>query len=125
MRLKDKVAIITGAGSGIGAESARRFVEEGARVLIATPLAAGHPKTTDEQLDKLKRGLGKTQVLGRIGDPIDIANAALFLASDESTFITGHTQVVDGGAYAGKPWARQGEWITSDRPIKMYRPAER
>jgi NAD(P)-dependent dehydrogenase (short-subunit alcohol dehydrogenase family) len=93
--------------------------------IIATPLAAGHPKTTDEQLDKLKRGLGKTQVLGRIGDPVDIANAAVFLASEESSFVTGHAQVVDGGAYAGTPWARQGDWIKADRPIKMYRPADR
>ena len=93
--------------------------------IIATPLAAGHPKTTDEQLAKMKKGLGKTQVLGRIGDPVDIANAAVFLASDESSFVTGHAQVVDGGAYAGKPWARQGDWITADRPIKMYRPDDR
>ena len=93
--------------------------------IIATPLAAGHPQTTDAQLDKMKNHLGKTQVLGRIGDPVDIANAAVFLASDESGFITGHAQVVDGGAYAGKPWARQGDWITADRPIKMYRPEDR
>ncbi len=93
--------------------------------IIATPLAAGHPQTTDEQLERLKKGLGKTQVLGKIGDPVDIANAAVFLASDEAGFITGHAQVVDGGAYAGKPWARQGDWITTDRPIKMYRPEDR
>lgn len=35
--------------------------------------------------------------IGRPGRPIDIAHAALFLASDESTFVTGHALVVDGG----------------------------
>lgn len=39
-------------------------------------------------------------VLGRIGQPEDIANAALFLASDEASFITGHGLVVDGGFMA-------------------------
>jgi len=37
---------------------------------------------------------------GRIGQPEDIANAALFLASDEARFITGTELVVDGGMTA-------------------------
>ncbi len=93
--------------------------------IIATPLAAGRAGTSQETLDKMKKALGKSQVLGRIGDPIDIANAALYLASDDSSFVTGHAQVVDGGAFAGKPWAKQGEWITEHRPIRMYRPEGR
>ena len=93
--------------------------------IIATPLAAGRPNVSEEGLAKMKRALGKSQPLGRIGDPEDIARAALWLASDESSFVTGHAQVVDGGAFAGRPWSRQGEWITTPRPIKMYRPEGR
>lgn len=53
--------------------------------------------------------------VGRPGWPIDIARAALFLASDESSFITGHALMVDGGltiqlqdslSYAVERWAR-------------------
>ena len=93
--------------------------------IIATPLAAGRPNVSEEGLAKMKRALGKSQPLGRIGDPEDIARAALWLASDESSFVTGHAQVVDGGAFAGRPWSKQAEWITAPRPIKMYRPEGR
>jgi NAD(P)-dependent dehydrogenase (short-subunit alcohol dehydrogenase family) len=39
--------------------------------------------------------------IGRIGAAEDVANAAVFLASDESSFVTGTTLVVDGGMRAG------------------------
>jgi NAD(P)-dependent dehydrogenase (short-subunit alcohol dehydrogenase family) len=38
--------------------------------------------------------------VGRIGLPTEIANAVLWLASDEATFAVGHDLVVDGGATA-------------------------
>jgi NAD(P)-dependent dehydrogenase (short-subunit alcohol dehydrogenase family) len=49
-RLKDKVAIITGAGQGIGAATARRFSQEGARVVIAEL----NPKTGDAVAAELR-----------------------------------------------------------------------
>jgi len=93
--------------------------------IVATPLATGSSRASDESLKKLASALARNQALGRVGQPQDIARAALWLASDDSEWVTGHAQVVDGGAFAGRPWSRQGDWITTDRPIKLYRPEGR
>jgi len=50
--------------------------------------------------DEQVTALGQTLPLGRIGAPTDIAQVAVFLASDESSWITGSNIVVDGGATA-------------------------
>jgi NAD(P)-dependent dehydrogenase (short-subunit alcohol dehydrogenase family) len=52
-----------------------------------------------ERADRLTR----MHPLGRLGEPDDIANAIVFLASSESSWITGHSLVVDGGFSAGHP----------------------
>jgi NAD(P)-dependent dehydrogenase (short-subunit alcohol dehydrogenase family) len=46
-------------------------------------------------------GFAKQYPLGRVGEPLDIANAALFLVSDDASWITGTILVVDGGLTAG------------------------
>ena len=51
--------------------------------------------------DKVLDGMKARTPLGRLGDPRDIANAYLFLASDEAGFITGETLRVDGGIVVG------------------------
>ncbi|HMJ44114.1 MAG TPA: glucose 1-dehydrogenase [Pseudolabrys sp.] len=48
-----------------------------------------------------KAALLKTVPLGRVGDPADIARAAVFLASENASFITGQILTVDGGKTAG------------------------
>jgi len=69
-----------------------------------------HPTFVDTPiLDPLRQMLGKDEAeaklarqipLGRIGQPIDIANAVLYLASDESRFMTGAELKLDGGISA-------------------------
>ena len=44
--------------------------------------------------------------MGRFGEADEVARAALFLASDDAAFITGHTLAVDGGYLAGGLWSR-------------------
>ncbi|MDW7745717.1 MAG: SDR family oxidoreductase [Halomonas sp.] len=48
------------------------------------------------------QGLIGLHPIGRLGRPEEIANAFLFLASDEASFVTGAHLLVDGGFTAGK-----------------------
>lgn len=92
---------------------------------IATPLAAGRPDADESQIQQLREAGAASQVMGRVGEPRDIANMALFLASDESEWITGREFVVDGGFEAGPPWSRWPKFARMERPIRHHRPPGR
>jgi NAD(P)-dependent dehydrogenase (short-subunit alcohol dehydrogenase family) len=82
---------------------------------IATPLTQEFGGQT-LPIDVVKKGLTSYQPLRRAGLPEDIASAAVWLASDESSFVTGHALVVDGGYTAGTPWRRQSPALTLRPP---------
>ena len=68
--------------------------------LAALAAASDDPRTVDER--NARRAL--TVPLGRLGHVDDVAGAALFLASDLSTYVTGQTLHVDGGTSAAAGW---------------------
>ena len=59
-----------------------------------------------DEFDAAERAIAKTSLLGIAGLATDIADAALFLASDEARYISGHTLVVDAGHTANAGSAR-------------------
>jgi NAD(P)-dependent dehydrogenase (short-subunit alcohol dehydrogenase family) len=74
--------------------------------------------------ENLKRLFEKGQPIRRAGLPEDIANAALWLASDDSSFVTGHALVVDGGISAGQMWTQQMRWIDAIESTLGLDPSE-
>ena len=61
-----------------------------------TPMVDSIQKTPDE-LERYLEERKRSTVLGREGVPEDIAKTAIFLASEDSSFISGQTIPVDGG----------------------------
>lgn len=92
---------------------------------VATNLAAGHPNADAAKVDQLRQGAANAQPLGRIGEPEDIADMVTFLASSESSWITGQHFVVDGGILAGPNWEDFPKAFTESHPIKHHRPPDR
>jgi NAD(P)-dependent dehydrogenase (short-subunit alcohol dehydrogenase family) len=63
---------------------------------IATPMVEGFLAAKSDP-EAAKSAIAAMHPLGHIGEPNDIAYAVLYLASDESKFVTGAELVVDGG----------------------------
>jgi len=76
---------------------------------IATPIfGKGYglgPDAAERSVPLMKQVLAGLQPLRRAGLPEDIANAAAWLAGDESSFVNGHALVVDGGVIGGRLWS--------------------
>jgi NAD(P)-dependent dehydrogenase (short-subunit alcohol dehydrogenase family) len=106
MAIPDRFAYATSKGAVLSMtySVAKDFLEQGIRCnaiqpgRIHTPfvdgfIAKNYPGREAEMFEKLS----KTQPIGRMGKPEEVAAAALFLCSDEASFITGATLPVDGG----------------------------
>ena len=73
--------------------------ELASRGITVNAVAPGFIRTdmTDVLSDEVKENAKKQIPLGRFAEPEDIANAAVFLASDKAAYITGQVLLVDGG----------------------------
>jgi meso-butanediol dehydrogenase / (S,S)-butanediol dehydrogenase / diacetyl reductase len=93
-----------GAIAALTRNMALDYAPRGIRVNCVCPGFVRTPMTDALTRDpEANRRLTSVHPLGRLGEPADIANAILFLVSDEASWITGHLLVVDGGFSAGQP----------------------
>ncbi len=102
--VKDRFAYCTSKGGVISLTKsiALDFVKDNIRANAICPGTVNTPWveriTQDyENPDEARELMRQRQPLGRLGEPEEIAQAAIYLGSDESKFITGTTLVIDGG----------------------------
>ena len=122
--MQGKVVVVTGSSAGVGRatavefakhgwrvallargtdglEGARREVEEAGGQAMVVPVDVADQAQVEAKMAKLEANLAKANPLLQSGFPRDIAYGALYLASDDSRFVTGHDLVIDGGMTAG------------------------
>lgn len=87
---------------GLTKTAALEYAREGIRInavcpgIIATPMIDRVTKKDKETINQFT----KMEPIGRLGSAEEVANAVIWLCSDEASFVTGHPMVVDGGFVA-------------------------
>jgi NAD(P)-dependent dehydrogenase (short-subunit alcohol dehydrogenase family) len=84
---------------GLTKAAALQYAKAGIRINAVAP---GSIRTDlfEAATDEAKAYLVGLHPIGRVGTPLEVANAVLFLSSDLASFTTGETLMVDGGAVA-------------------------
>lgn len=96
-------AAYSAAKAGMLALTRNAAIEWGGQVRVNSVVPGVFLTPPTEHLmpdEKSQAATAKSLPIGRIGDPVECANAILFLASDEASYITGAELVVDGGRTA-------------------------
>ena len=83
---------------------AGQYTSQGIRVncIVPGPVDTPQARGSTQSAQTLEEA-GREHPMGRIGRPEEISNAILFLASDEASFVSGSTYIVDGGSRSGAP----------------------
>ncbi len=94
--------------------AASELAESGVRVNCVCPGAIPTPifakaiglrqDAAERTIGSLKEAFKERQPIRRAGSPLDVAQAVLWLATDDSSFVTGQAIVVDGGITLGRSW---------------------
>ena len=92
MRLYTKSTALYCAQAGLGIRA--NSVHPG---FIWTPMVEDFLREQGNDLEAGRQALGSLHPVGHVGEPDDIAYGVLYLASDESKFMTGAELVIDGG----------------------------
>ena len=78
--------------------TAVQYAKDGIRANSVHPGSIVTPMTEESRADPERQRMTLSRIpLGRFGEPADIANGVLYLASDESSYVTGSELVIDGG----------------------------
>jgi len=100
-RAQDAYTAAKGALISLTKSLAIQFAKEGIRCNVIHPGIVDTPLQAPYLTDAIRKEFETGIPLGRIAHPREIAQVALFLASDESSYMTGAELVVDGGFTAG------------------------